>query len=275
MAASMKMALEAQGMETDEDTVNRVMGAKPMQGASWEQALACAQHFGMRATLITPCPMSTLKEWTDRGVAVMIAWNPEGREWSHASVVFDVDGKTVSVADPNIPDPEQTVREVPRDEFLKKWFEKWPNYLVRRPALAIEREITKDGRQVMASTASVSRIAARYLEARVEIRTFDTGDWHAYSGAEAFEDGEPLIADINSIENGYGGFRVRGDVFTSVTFTVDAQGGQAHFSNAKGHEAIAIDHKNIRFQRDGKKFLKYTLDTFHATGTLPPMYKFV
>lgn len=164
MGASLSMALGAQGVDADEDTVNKVMGCKPMQGASWEQALAAAQHFGMRGTLITPCAMSQLKEWTDKGVPVMIAWNPEGRDWSHASVVFDVTDEGIHVADPNIPDPDQTVRVVSKDEFLRKWFEKWPNYLVRRPALAIEREITQDGRQVMASQGPrASRVAARFL----------------------------------------------------------------------------------------------------------------
>lgn len=165
MAASLSMALEAQGAKFEEDTINEVMGARPMQGATWEQAIGAAQHFGMRATLVSPCALSQLKEWTDRGIAVMIAWNPEGREWSHASCVFDVDDDwNVHVADPNIPDPDQTVRVVTREEFLKKWFEKWPRYLVRRCALAIEREITKDGRQVMASSkTSASKVADLFL----------------------------------------------------------------------------------------------------------------
>lgn len=152
MATSMMMCLQANGMECDEDEVNRVMGARAMQGASWEDAIACAQHYGMRSTLICPATVRQLKEFTDRGVPVMIAWNPEGRDWSHASVVFDVDDNlNVHVADPNIPDPDETVRIVSKGEFYKKWAEKWPNYLVRRPAMAIEREITPDGRQVVAS----------------------------------------------------------------------------------------------------------------------------
>ena len=155
MSTSMMMALKANGMETDEDTVNRVMGAMPLQGASWENAIACAQHYGMRVHLICPATLRQVKEFTDRGTPVMIAWNPEGREWSHASVIFDVDDDlTVSVADPNIPDPDQTVRIVPKDDFYHKWFEKWPHYLVRRTAMAIEREITPDGRQMVASSLS-------------------------------------------------------------------------------------------------------------------------
>lgn len=152
MSCSMAMALQALGQtHCDEDTVNRVMGAQPMKGASWENALACAQHFGMRATLTSPCTVKQLKAWTDAGTPVLIAWNPEGREWSHASLVFDVDDDgNVWVADPNIPDPDETVRVVPKAEFYSKWFEKWPDYLVRRPAMAIEREITVDGRQVQA-----------------------------------------------------------------------------------------------------------------------------
>lgn len=164
MACSMAMCLTANGLDADEDTVNEVMGAQPMRGASWEQALACAQHYGMRATLTTPATLGQVKDWTDRGIPVMIAWNPEGREWSHASVIIDVvpcetHGYMVHVADPNIPDPEQTIRVVTKDEFYKKWYEKWPNYLVRRPALAIEREITTDGRQIR--TASTQNALER------------------------------------------------------------------------------------------------------------------
>lgn len=146
------MALQAHGIECNEDEVNRVLGAAPMQGAAWENVLACVQHYGMRATLVVPSTIRQLKEWTDQGIPVIIAWNPEGREWSHASLVFDVDDEDrVYVADPNIPDPEETVRIVSKDEFYRKWYEKWPKYLVRRPACAIEPEITSDGRPKFAS----------------------------------------------------------------------------------------------------------------------------
>ena len=165
MSTSMMMCLQALGHDVDEDEVNKVMGARPMKGASWEQALACAQHYGVRGTLTTPSTVQQLKEWTDAGKPVMIAWNPEGREWSHASVVFDVDDDlNVHVADPNIPDPDETVRVIPKSEFYSKWYEKWPNYLVRRPALMLDREITPEGKQVMASQkkASSQRVAEGY-----------------------------------------------------------------------------------------------------------------
>lgn len=165
MSTSMAMALQALGQtHCDEDTVNKVMGAQPMKGASWENALACAQHFGMRATLTSPCTVKQLKAWTDAGTPVLIAWNPEGREWSHASLVFDVDDDgNVWVADPNIPDPDETVRVVPKAEFYSKWFEKWPDYLVRRPAMAIEREITVDGRQVQAGKKELRSMKDRNM----------------------------------------------------------------------------------------------------------------
>ena len=159
MATSMMMCLQALGHEVDEDEVNKVMGARPMKGAAWEHALACAQHYGCRATLTVPSTVQQLKEWTDQGIPVMIAWNPEGREWSHASVVFDVDDDlNVYVADPNIPDTDETVRIVPKKDFYNKWYEKWPNYLVRRPAMAVSREITTDGKQVMASAKKVASL---------------------------------------------------------------------------------------------------------------------
>ena len=164
MASSMSMCLGALGLQDcDEDTVNRVMGAAPMRGAAWEQALATAQHYGVRATLTVPATLSQVKAWTDAGKPVMIGWNPEGREWSHASVIFDVQpcpvhGFMVHVADPNCPDPEQTVRIVPKNEFYAKWYEKFPAYLVRRPALMLEREVTPEGRQVIASMKTRSTV---------------------------------------------------------------------------------------------------------------------
>lgn len=165
MSTSMMMCLRALGHDCNEDEVNKVMGARPMKGAAWEQALACAQHYGVRATLTTPSTVRQLKQWTDSGKPVMIAWNPEGREWSHASVVFDVDDDlNVYVADPNIPDPDETVRVVSKGDFYKKWYEKWPNYLVRRPALMLDREITADGRQVMASRQKTAGVVSNIMD---------------------------------------------------------------------------------------------------------------
>ena len=156
VTTSLCMALRALGVPEDECSparVNKVVGAMPLQGAAWEPMLAAANHYGMRATLTLPSTVRQLKSWTDAGKPVVIAWNPEGREWSHASLVFDVDDDlNVYVADPNIPDPDETVRVVPKGEFYSKWYEKAPQgFLIRRPACVIEREITPDGRQVMAS----------------------------------------------------------------------------------------------------------------------------
>jgi hypothetical protein len=157
------MALNSLGVKCSEDQVNEVIGASPLRGARWEEVLACCQYFGCRATLTTPSTLTQVKAWTDAGKPVLIAWNPEGREWSHASLVYDVLGDKgayeVYVADPNIPNPDKTTRIVSEDEFYSKWFEKLPNYLVRRPALMIDREVDPEGRQIMASLRS--RTASR------------------------------------------------------------------------------------------------------------------
>lgn len=155
VSASMGMALRANGVseaETQTDIVNKILGALPGRGASWEDAIACAQHYGMRATLVCPSTVTQLKNWTDAGTPVLIGWNPEGRPWSHASVVFHVDDDLkIYIADPNMPHPGKTVRVLSEDDFYSKWAEKTADYIIRRPALAIEREITPDGRQVFAS----------------------------------------------------------------------------------------------------------------------------
>ncbi len=158
MATSLMMCLRAHDLDVDEELVNDVMGARAMQGASWEQMFAAAQHFGQRVTFICPATVRQLKEYTDRGIPIVIAWNPEGRPWGHASVVFDVDDDlNVHVADPNIPDPDETVRVLPKAEFYGKWYEKYNDYMVRRPACAIEPEITQDGKQRVASVRGQPR----------------------------------------------------------------------------------------------------------------------
>lgn len=163
MTTSLHMALLALGVPESEcsvQTVNKVVGAMPLYGAAWEPLLAAANHYGMRSTLTMPSTVRQLKSWTDAGSPVIIGWNPENREWSHASLVFDVTedeehGFLVHVADPNIPDPDETVRIVPKKEFYSKWYEKSPQgFMIRRPACVIEREVSGDGKQVMASSPS-------------------------------------------------------------------------------------------------------------------------
>jgi len=157
-AASLSMALDALGCTLcGEDKVNEVMGAAPMQGASWEQIAAAANHYGCRSTLVVPSTLTQVRQWTDAGKPVLIGWNPEGRPWSHASLVFNVTDTTVFVADPNCPDPAQTVREVSHADFYSKWAEEWNGYKVRRPAMLIDREVDADGRQVMASRRAAKK----------------------------------------------------------------------------------------------------------------------
>jgi len=167
----MAMCLQALGVKCDEDEVAQVMGCHPLRGATWEDAAACAQHYGCRIELVIPATLGLVKNWTDQGDPAMIGWNPEGRPWSHASVIFDVDDVKVHVADPNCPDPTQVVREVPFREFYGKWSEKWPKYMVRRPAMRITREITSDGKQVMASERTMDKktanMADRFLPLRI------------------------------------------------------------------------------------------------------------
>lgn len=170
VATSVLMALKALGKtELTEDHVNKILGAEPKKGARWEEALATIQYFGCRGTLTAPSTVAQLKRCTDRGLPVLIAWNPENRPWSHASLVFDVeqrkDGLYVHVADPNIPNPSKTVRIVHEDDFYSKWGEDWGDFIVRRPALVVSLEVSVEGRQVMASMKTPTRTAGEELQA--------------------------------------------------------------------------------------------------------------
>ena len=199
-ATSIAAALRAHGKNVSEDEVNRVLGASPMAGASWEAMLATVQYFGCRGTLVVPSTPRMLKAWTDAGIPVVIAWNPENRPWSHASTVYDVvegdDGKlTVYIMDPNIPNPSQTTRVVGEDEFCQKWGEKVSDSLiVRRPAMAVELEVSAQGRQMVASSYPIKVRNPGQLDAaaRRVMQEFEDGDLsykdlHEYLTRRGFE----------------------------------------------------------------------------------------
>jgi hypothetical protein len=197
MAAALAACLKAHGKDQGEADVNRVMGASAMRGATWEDLTAAAQYFGLRSTLVIPSTVNQLKTWTDAGTPVVIAYNPEGRPWSHASVVFDVTGEgadtKVHIMDPNIPDPDETVRVMPKSDFYKVWGEPLGDkMIVRRPACAIEREVTAEGKQVMASQR---RVASR---AAAVVRDTSGRAWHPKRGLEGpfrFKSGIVLYYD--------------------------------------------------------------------------------
>lgn len=168
-AASIASALRALGKSVTEDDVNKVLGAAPMQGASWESILATVQYFGCRGSLVVPATPGMLQNWTDQGLPVIIGWNPEGRPWSHASVVYDVTDnpetskRTVWVMDPNIPNPGETTRKVNEDEFCQKWYEKMTESLImRRPALFLSLEVSPQGRQMIASRKANSHTQSKH-----------------------------------------------------------------------------------------------------------------
>lgn len=171
VTTSLAMAMQALGLPAEEvrtDRVNDVLGAMPLHGASWEQAAGAASHFGCRTTLVIPSTLRQVRAWTDVGIPVLIGWNT-GNEWSHASLVVDVDDTHVHVADPNLPNPDTLMWVGTHDEFYARWWEKSAQgYKIRRPAMAVEREITPEGKQVMASStskhvASMSRHCFYYM----------------------------------------------------------------------------------------------------------------
>jgi hypothetical protein len=244
-ATSIAACLQAHGKNQTEADVNKILGASPMSGASWEAILATLQYFGLRGSLVVPATVTMLKQWTDAGTPVIIAWNPEGRPWSHASVVADVtdgpDGRYVHVMDSNIPNPDKTFRILHEDEFCAKWGEKVSDSLiVRRPACAVEREITVEGRQVRASKqrslggdevrsmlASTDRVIAR--KAGIENGKLDS-KLKRLANAYMFQDGLDGNGRFRKATDGYnlalkilGDFGIElGEIVSSHLFSPDS-----------------------------------------------------
>lgn len=201
-AASIASALRALGKNVTEDDVNRVLGAQPMRGASWEQMLATVQYFGCRGALVVPATPSMLKSWTDRGNPAVIAWNPEDRPWSHASVVFDVVSRPdgildVHIMDPNIPNPSRTVRVMGEDAFCQKWGEKMSDTMIlRRPAMLVSLEVTPGGRQVVASERTSGDREVTQVGNLKAYWEYNSGSRREYVISDRSIEGNPIIGQI-------------------------------------------------------------------------------
>lgn len=173
-ATSIAACLQALGKYQTEQDVNKVLNAGPMRGASWEAMLATVQYFGLRGSLVVPCTVEMLKSWTDRKIPIVIGWNPRDRPWSHASVVLDVTGepgaRMIHIMDPNLPNPSKSEMVLSEDDFYAKWVEPiGDNLIVRRPAMAVEREVSVGGLQVRASRHA--SIKAATLTDKIDART--------------------------------------------------------------------------------------------------------
>lgn len=202
-AASIASALCALGKQVTEDDVNKVLRASPMAGASWEAMLATVQYFGCRGTLVVPATPRMLKSWTDQGLPVVIAWNPEGRPWSHASVVYDVvegpDGKLqIYVMDSNIPNPSETTRILDEDTFCQKWGEKVSESLImRRPAMLVDREVTVSGRQVVASIRNANFREVYRLGFLHAFWMYNSREERVYGVKDYDIEDEPTVGEIS------------------------------------------------------------------------------
>ena len=168
-SASLASCFHALGKDFSEEDIQKVLKSSPMSGASWEGILATVQYMGGRGKLVSPATLSMVKDWTDQGIPVLFSWTFPQKSWSHASVIFDVKesptGFLVYVMDPNIPNPSKIVRVVPEDKFYELWYEPIGDSMrLRRPAMAIEREVTPDGRQVVASLNMAGTVARRFLD---------------------------------------------------------------------------------------------------------------
>jgi hypothetical protein len=162
VSSSVQACLKALGKDVSESDVNKVVGAKSKSGASFEQAIIALQYFGARSMFVLPATLEWIKEHTDRGNPVIIGWNPEGRPWSHASVVNHVDEDfNVYVMDPNVPDPSVEYRVLTREEFHKKWLEEFNGTICRRPAIAVELEIVDSQFNPISFVASRGSMASK------------------------------------------------------------------------------------------------------------------
>lgn len=172
-ATSIAACLQALGKDLTEQDVNKVLNAGPMRGASWEAMLATVQYFGLRGNLVVPCTVEMLKSWTDKKIPIVIGWNPRNRPWSHASVVLDVTGdpgaRMVHIMDPNLPNPSKSELILSEDDFYAKWVEPiGDNLIVRRPAMAVEREVSVGGFQLRASRHAIKTLD---LTNKIDART--------------------------------------------------------------------------------------------------------
>ena len=128
---ALRSVLALYGVEATEDQLARAMGWTAGEGVPPKAIVDEAKSRGLAARAETGCTLNDLEEWAERGVPVIVDWDPhdEGvEEGSHYSVVVRVTDEDVELMDPE----KGAFSKVARAKFDELW--------IRGRAIVVERQ---------------------------------------------------------------------------------------------------------------------------------------
>jgi ABC-type bacteriocin/lantibiotic exporter with double-glycine peptidase domain len=118
-AAALLAVLKHWGSTYDEPTLTKLIGAKPVFGATAAQVVEAAKRLGFNAEERKFKSIAELKELTDRDIPVMAAILSFMRlGQGHFVVATAVDDRYVQLMDPNSP---TNWRLITHDEMMRRW----------------------------------------------------------------------------------------------------------------------------------------------------------
>ena len=117
---SLRAVLQHYGVERTESELAKACGWTEAEGVSPGAMSDCAKAEGLGARVESGCTLNDLEEWAERGVPVIVDWDPHDDgvdRGSHYSVVVRVTAKAVELMDP---EPARIV-SVSRQKFSELW----------------------------------------------------------------------------------------------------------------------------------------------------------
>lgn len=136
--AVIKMVLSYYGIDATEDEICKRCGHTYELGCDDKGMKAAVESYGLAAEIYNECTLEDLEYWTKHHIPVIVDFftsqvytTPNG----HSGIVVEVDRETVYLLDPEI----AQVRNIPRNDFLRAWFDwrspyisSWDDMVIRQ-----------------------------------------------------------------------------------------------------------------------------------------------
>ena len=116
--ASLKMALSHFGIDESEENLIKLTGAKEGYGCHPKDIVRASKALGIKARYIETSSIDEIRQYLNYHHSLIVDWfSPTAN--GHYSMVVDLDGEYITLADPEIGD----LRKLEIKDFLNHWFE--------------------------------------------------------------------------------------------------------------------------------------------------------
>lgn len=124
--ASIKMILSYYGIDALEDEIAARCNQTYELGCTDNDMKIALESYGLAVKIQNNSTLQDLEYWIQHHIPIIVDWftpgispDPSDMPNGHSSVVVDIDSEAVYLLDPE----DAKIRQIPRNEFLRVWFD--------------------------------------------------------------------------------------------------------------------------------------------------------